>query len=262
MSMPFAILLNTSKTMAVRNPLSVLTREPLFEQQAQELGAYIKTLSSEDLAKKMHISKPLSEKTHQLWHDWNTQKTPHGIALDTFVGDIYKGLQAKDFTIDDRHYADQVLFILSGLYGLIRPLDAIQPYRLEMMYSLAPPEHTSLYDFWGDKIARRLQDTRVIINLASEEYFKAVRPYVDESRVISPLFLTKMTDNHASTFVAVHAKVARGAFAQWLVRTRQQEDIRYDHFTAYGYSYDKDASTANQPTFVRIGDMKTMNKAK
>lgn len=244
--------------MAVRTPLTVLTREPLFEQEAKQLAAYIQTLPAEELAKKMHISKALSEKTHELWQSWGQKDTPYGVALDTFVGDIYKGLRAKEFSVDDRHYADQVLYIISGLYGLIRPLDAIQPYRLELMYNLAPADYKNLYEYWGDRLGLRLKDTKIIVNLASEEYFKAIRPYVDESHVISPQFLTKMTDNRDSTFVAVHAKVARGAFAQWLILTRQQEDIRYEHFTAYGYAYDPDTSTPNQPTFVRVGDMKTM----
>lgn len=244
--------------MAVQTPLTVLTREPLFEQEAKHLAAYIQTLSAEELAKKMHISKALSEKTYDLWQSWGRKDTPFGVALDTFVGDIYKGLRAKEFSVDDRHYADQVLFIVSGLYGLIRPLDAIQPYRLEMLYNLAPDNYKNLYEYWGDKLGLRLKDTGTIINLASEEYFKAVKPYVSDAHVISPQFLTKMTNDHESTFVAVHAKVARGAFAQWLILTRQQEDIRYDHFTAYGYAYDPDASTSHQPTFVRVGDMKTM----
>jgi len=244
--------------MTVQTPLTVLTREPLFQQEADVLARYITTLPPETLAKKMHISKALSEKTYNLWQAWLDKEAPHGVALDTFVGDIYKGLRAPDFTVDDRHYADQVLFILSGLYGVIRPLDAIKPYRLELMYQLAPEGFANLYDYWGDKVAQRFKDTQTIVNLASDEYFKVLRPYVDQSRVIAPQFLTKMTDDRESTFVAVHAKVARGAFAQWLIRTRQQEDIRYDHFTAYGYAYDPAASTPNQPTFVRFGDMKTM----
>ncbi len=258
MTTPFTILLNTSKTMAVHTPLTVLTREPLFEQEARQLAAHVQTLPPEELAKKMHISKALSEKTHELWQSWGKKDTPYGVALDTFVGDIYKGLRAKEFSVDDRHYADQVLFIVSGLYGLIRPLDAIQPYRLEMMYNIPPQGFKSLYDFWGDKLGLRLKDTGTIVNLASEEYFKAIRPYVNAKHVIAPQFLTKMTTDHDSTFVAVHAKVARGAFAQWLILTRQQEDIRYEHFTAFGYQYDPEISTPNQPTFVRVGDMKTM----
>lgn len=258
MTTPFTILLNTSKTMAVHTPLTVLTREPLFEQEARQLAAHIQTLTPEELAKKMHISKALSEKTYELWQSWGQKGTPYGVALDTFVGDIYKGLRAKEFSVDDRHYADQVLFIVSGLYGLIRPLDAIQPYRLEMMYNLPPQGFKSLYDYWGNKLGLRLKDTGTIVNLASEEYFKVIRPYVDPKHVIAPQFLTKMTTDHDSTFVAVHAKVARGAFAQWLILTRQQEDIRYEHFTAFGYQYDPGISTPNQPTFVRVGDMKTM----
>lgn len=258
MTTPFTILLNTSKTMAVHTPLTVLTREPLFEQEARQLAAHVQTLPPEELAKKMHISKALSEKTHELWQSWGKKDTPYGVALDTFVGDIYKGLRAKEFSVDDRHYADQVLFIVSGLYGLIRPLDAIQPYRLEMMYNIPPQGFKSLYDFWGDKLGLRLKDTGTIVNLASEEYFKVIRPYVNAKHVIAPQFLTKMTTDHDSTFVAVHAKVARGAFAQWLILTRQQEDIRYEHFTAFGYQYDPEISTPNQPTFVRVGDMKTM----
>lgn len=244
--------------MAVHTPLTVLTREPLFEQEARQLAAYIQTLPAEELAKKMHISKALSEKTHGLWQSWGQKNTPYGVALDTFVGDIYKGLRAKEFSVDDRHYADQVLFIISGLYGLIRPLDAIQPYRLEMMYNLVPEGYKNLYEYWGNRLGLRLADTKIIINLASEEYFKAIQPYVNEAQVVSPQFLTKMTDTRESTFVAVHAKVARGAFAQWLILTRQQEDIRYEHFTSYGYQYDPEASTPNRPTFVRVGDMKTM----
>ena len=258
MAATFAILLNTSKTMAVHQTDSRLLREPLFQAEARQIDTALKQLSPVELRRKMHISASLADATFERIQSWGLPDTPYGLALDTFVGDIYRGLQASTFSSDDRHYADQVLGILSGLYGFVRPLDAIQPYRLEMGYSIAPDGYKNLYDFWGDRIAERLKHTTRIINVASEEYFKVVRPFVAENRVITPQFLTRKTPHDDSTFVAIHAKVARGAFAQWLVRTRQQEDIRYEHFTAYGYTYDATVSTPNQPTFIRVGDMKTM----
>jgi len=130
------ILLHSSKSMrapATKRPY----RAPQLLDKAIELDAYLKTLSPATLARAMKLSKPLARKTHQLIADWNADETRQSLAIDSFMGDIYSGLQAHELSQSDRDYADQVLYILSGLYGVLRPYDGIRPYRCEMGYRFA-----------------------------------------------------------------------------------------------------------------------------
>jgi cytoplasmic iron level regulating protein YaaA (DUF328/UPF0246 family) len=199
----------------------------------------------------MHISAKLAAATHALIAKWDTPQATSGEALDVFTGDIYQTLNAPAFTTQDRQYANHHLRILSGQYGILKPLDIIQPYRLEIGYRLRPPHCKNLYDFWSDNIAVTLKDADFIVNIASEEYFKAVGPHLGSTRVISPLFLTKQASGIAPTFVAIHAKWARGAFARWMVQQRIDNPAQLHLFSELGYVYDIDSSTSDIPVFVR-----------
>ena len=239
------ILLHSSKTM--KSPVFTGTpRQPQLVAKARELGDYVKTLSPAELAACMHVSPALAQKVHRAAAVWG--KGDVSIAIDSFVGDIYSGLRASDFTPAERAYADEHLRILSGLYGVLRPLDAIQPYRLEMGYKL--PAYKNLYDFWGDTIAATLPKTGPIINVSSAEYTKAVLPFVAPERVITPQFLTADPRTGEPTFVVVHAKIARGAFARWLIKTRTQDPARFTAFNDIGYAYNAALSTPDAPVFV------------
>jgi uncharacterized protein len=243
------ILLHSSKTMRHTGEGDRL-RLPLLIEQAQRLDAYLKTLSPTQLAKVMSISAPLAEKTHALIDEWTTEPERQSLAIDSFVGDIYSGLHANDLPQADRDYADQTLRILSGLYGIIRPFDGIFPYRLEMGYKLPDPDVASLYDYWGDSIAATLPDEGPIVNLSAEEYSKTVTHYIDASRVVTPRFLTVSPKTGEPTFVVVHAKIARGAFARWLITNRIEKLSDLTRFDEIGYRYTQDLSSADSPAFV------------
>lgn len=237
------ILLHSSKTMRQAQASGKMTT-PKFLAEASMLKREIRAIPAEQLAKIMHISSALAAKTHTQFEQWDAagQRSP---AIDSFIGDIYSGLQPQTFTSVDREYAQQVLRIISGLYGVLRPLDGVQPYRLEMAYKL--PTINNLYDFWGDKIANTLPNGP-IINTSSEEYSKVITPFVDPSRIVTPRFLTIKNDK--PEFVVVHAKIARGAFAGWMIRHRVKDAQSLHLFNELGYRFDASLSTDQEPVFV------------
>jgi cytoplasmic iron level regulating protein YaaA (DUF328/UPF0246 family) len=242
------ILLHSSKTM--RSPHSATKlREPELLGKARELAAYMTTLSPGQIGKSMHVSGALAAKTHELLNGWTDAPEKQSVAMDSFVGDIYSGLRAGDLSEDDRTYADEHLRILSGLYGILRPLDGICPYRLELGYRLPDPRYTDLYKFWGEAIARTLPDEGPVINLSSVEYSRTVTPYVAAERVVSPRFLTVNPETREPEFVVVHAKIARGAFARWLITSRSGIEQLTD-FADIGYRHNPELSTPEEPAFV------------
>ena len=226
------------------------TRKPLLLPKAKELAAYIQTLTPSQLAAVMRISPSLAQKTHELWSEWNTRASALTPAIDSFVGDIYSGLQADTLLDADRQYADEHLRILSGLYGILRPLDGILPYRLEMGYRLPADAYKNLYTFWQDAIARCLPTTGIIVNLAAIEYSKTITPYIAPERVIAPKFLTLDPKSNEPTFVVVHTKIARGAFAHWMIVNRIEEPEQLKTFSDIGYRYDKQLSSQREPVFI------------
>ena len=257
------ILLHTSKTTRLpQASQNAALAKPYFTNQAAQLAKYLKTLTKTQLQKTMAISAPKAAQVSELIQSFN-QANPTLPALDLFLGDIYSGLQAQSFTPQDRDYANQHLFILSGLYGVLRALDEIQPYRLEMGYKLpgnahdpSQPNITSLYTFWGDATAQQLPKNQPIINLSAVEYTKAIFPHfktIDGLKnvpIISPKFLTISPKTGEPTFVTVHAKIARGAYARWLIQHRIEDLTRLPDFTELGYVYNAERSTPEVPVFV------------
>lgn len=256
------ILLHSSKTMrrASEAQPAHKMQQPRFLNEANILSTSLKTLSPAQLQTMMQLSAPKAQATHTLIQEWNTLPTLP--AIDAFLGDIYSGLQVRTFTEDDREYAHKHLFILSGLYGVLRALDEIQPYRLEMGYKLPEPLQKSLqqaktlYAFWGDKIAHALPKEQVVINLSAAEYTKAVFPHFKSAegfkdiQIITPKFFTVSPKTGEPTFVTVHAKVARGAFARWLIQHRIEDPAGLKAFSELGYAYVSSLSTETEPVFV------------
>jgi uncharacterized protein len=230
--------------------VGIRLHRPMLLEQARRLDAYLKTLSPGQLAKVMSISPGLAEKTDALIADWTADPAEPSLALDSFVGDIYSGLHANDLSPADRDYADESLRILSGLYGIIRPYDGICPYRLEMGYKLPDRPFANLYEYWGNSIAACLPDHGWIINLTAVEYSQTVTPFVDPARVISPKFQTLDPKTGKPSFVVVHAKIARGAFARWLIANRVEDPARLPQFDELGYQYVEDLSTPDSPAYV------------
>jgi cytoplasmic iron level regulating protein YaaA (DUF328/UPF0246 family) len=247
MASGITILLHSSKTMRVTKSDIPLHR-PILLDKAQELAYYLKTLSPPQLEKTMHVSQKLAATTHALLLNWTSEPSKQSLAIDSFIGDIYSGLNAGKLSKQDRDYADKVLWILSGLYGFLRPYDGIYPYRLEMGYKFPASNFKTLYKFWGDNIAKQLPAEGIIVNVSAKEYTDVITPFVSEDRIITPQFLT--IRNNEPVFVAVHAKIARGAFARWLITSRVTDPINFREFQEIGYSYNKRLSTLNNPVFI------------
>lgn len=244
------ILLHSSKTMRSKSLDHSDYQKPLYLDEAEELALYLKTLSIPDISKSMQLSEPMAAKTKLLIDLWSDHKTGALPAIDAFLGDIYSGLQSASFSSADRSYAQDHLIILSGLYGGLRALDSVKPYRLEMAYKLPDTRYVNLVKFWGDKIAMLIPGDGPIINVSAAEYTKAVLPYVDQSRVIAPKFMTVSPKTGQPLFVVVHAKIARGAFARWLIQNRIQDVLRIAEFDLLGYKYDQALSSPNEPVYV------------
>ena len=234
--------MHSSKTMRLPSAGTKPTGTPVLVDRAAELIERLRRLTPAQLSKAMTISAELAAKTKAQYDEWTRE--PLAAAAETFVGDIYSGLRVDSFGSADRWYADAHLRILSGLYGILKPFDGISPYRLEMGYRLPG---LNLYQFWGSAIAERLPATGRIVNLAAAEYSRTVTRYVDADRVVTPKFLTTDPKTRRPKFIVVHAKIARGAFARWLV-TERATDL--SGFAEIGYAYDEALSSAREPVFV------------
>lgn len=245
------ILIHSSKTMRPPAAGGRPRGTPPLLERAEELVTYLRTLSPAQLARVMSVSADLAARTQQQFAEWSTRADRQTPAAETFVGDIYSGLRVDGFDADDRAYADAHVRILSGLYGILRPFDGISPYRLEMGYRLPPGRFSNLYRFWGTAIAEQLPADGHIVNLAAAEYSRTVLPHVDRDRVVTPKFLTVDPSSKRPKFVVVHAKIARGAFARWLVTHRVTDTAEaIGEFRDIGYEYDEASSTPREPTFV------------
>ncbi len=244
------ILLHTSKTMRPMTQNAKSQTQPQLLEKAIRLDAYLKTLSPQKLTKVMNISPALSGKTHALIAQWTAKPENQRPAIDSFLGDIYSGIQINTWSSDDREYANEHLGILSGLYGILKPLNGICPYRLEMGYKLPKQPYVNLYTYWGESIAKTLPQDGPIINLAAVEYSKTITPYVDPARIITPIFRTLSPKTGQPEFVTVHAKIARGAFARWLIVNRIENIDKLKNFDDIGYKYVAKLSKPAAPLFV------------
>lgn len=244
------ILLHSSKTMRSPDPEGQTPTKPQLLDGTKRLGAYLKTLTSVQLAAAMHISPALAAKTQTLLATWTTEPPRQSLAIDSFVGDIYSGLRAGILSSQDREYANRTLRILSGLYGILRPFDGVCPYRLEMGYRLPSADFANLYHFWGKTIADTLPRDGIIVNVSSAEYTRTVIPFIAEQRIITPRFMTVNPKTSIPEQVIVHTKIARGAFARWLITSRTTEPAKFVAFDDIGYQYHPPSSTPQAPTFI------------
>ena len=244
------ILLHTSKTMRPPVDNNATLQVPELIKQASELDVKLKKLSVKQIEKMMSVSPKLAATTRDLIAGWTAEQANQRTAIDSFLGDIYSGLQVHTWSDADRLYANEHLRILSGLYGLLKPLDGIYPYRFEMGYKLPNQKFKNMYDYWGDSVANTLPADESIVNLAALEYSKAVTTYIHESRFITPQFLTISSKTGEPTFVVVHAKIARGAFARWMIQRRLSDVEKLKEFNDIGYKYNQELSTDAVPTFV------------
>jgi uncharacterized protein len=248
------VLIHSSKTMRTEPGRPVRPggrlKQPVLLDRAVELAGYVRTLAPRQLASVMTLSAPMAAKTQELFAAWGTDPADQSPAVETFTGDIYSGLQAASLTAAERRYAADHLRILSGLYGILRPYDGISPYRLEMGYRLPDPRYANLYRFWGPAVAQQLPETGMVVNLAANEYSKLVLDHLDRERIVTPRFLTVDARSGEAKFVVVHAKIARGAFARWLITARIQDQADLVGFTELGYRLEPARGSAREPCFV------------
>jgi len=230
---------------------------PRLADDTREIATVAKKQTAAKLKKLMHISDKLAELNEERFKAFNldgksNSATPAGL---TFDGDVYWGLDAKSMDDDTLSYAQDHLRILSGLYGVLRPMDAIQAYRLEMGTKMANPRGKSLYDFWGTKIADSLKgelaahENGSIVNLASNEYFKAVDTGALDAPVITASFLN-VKDGKARRLM-YYVKFARGLMARWIMENRVDRIDGLKDFSVDGYKYDAKASSENELVFSR-----------
>jgi cytoplasmic iron level regulating protein YaaA (DUF328/UPF0246 family) len=231
--------------------------QPQFLPRSAELIAVLKRKPAADIAALMDLSAPLAQLNADRYRAWKKQVAPENSkpALLAFNGDVYGGLEPYTLTTDDLDWAQSHLLILSGLYGVLRPLDLMQPYRLEMGTRLATKDAESLYAFWGDRIARHLnarlagEPAPVIVNLASQEYFKAADRRALKPRVVECVFEDWKTDRYK--IISFFAKRARGLMARHAIEHRITQPEQLTGFAAEGYAFDPAVSMPDRLVFRR-----------
>jgi hypothetical protein len=231
---------------------------PFFKSRISKLIDHMKSLSEEDLETLMNISPKLAALNHKRYQQFQQPFTSDNSrqALLAFKGDVYQGINVDDYSDADIRFAQAHLRILSGLYGLIRPLDLIQPYRLEMGTRLSGSWGKNLYEFWENTISNRINQeldhikgTKILVNLASNEYFKAVRPDHLNAPVLNVHFKEKK--NGVLKIIGIHAKRARGLMVDFIIKHRIREPEALKPFARNGYAFDPSHSTETAWTFAR-----------
>ncbi len=255
------ILLSPAKSLDYTTPIPKLASTmPRLLAESERLVELMRGKSVAELAALADISDELAALNARRWAEFSLPFTRRNArpAVLAFDGDVYRGMDARErFSTRDHTEAQKTVRILSGLYGVLRPLDLIQPYRLEMGTRLATERGASLYDWWGTEVTDLLAadlaaspGSPVVINLASSEYFAAVRPERLGVPVISPRFEDTSAQGRRSV-VSFYAKRARGEMAAWLVTRRARSASSVKAFDAAGYRYDEAGSTREVPVFVR-----------
>lgn len=231
--------------------------QPVFMDRSKSLVKEAKRLSRSELGRTMNLSDKLSDLNYNRFQNFSTPfslKNAKQAAL-VFNGDTYVGLEASSLKATDLNFAQNHLRILSGLYGILRPLDLIQPYRLEMGAKFQAPDGNNLYEFWKSSLATELNTAtdnhkdKTIINLASVEYFKAVDQDKLKGNVITPVF--KEVKNGVSKVLSFFAKRARGSMARYIIQNRLQNPEQIKKFDKSGYEYRSDLSEKNTWVFTR-----------
>jgi cytoplasmic iron level regulating protein YaaA (DUF328/UPF0246 family) len=232
--------------------------QPELLEHAAELIEICRTLSPQDVAALMHISDKLAGLNVARFTEWCEPFTPENAkaAVFAFNGDVYGGLEASSLNAQSISYAQQHLRILSGLYGVLKPLDLMQPYRLEMGTKLANPRGANLYQFWGSIIANKLNEqlaacnSKTLLNLASNEYFKAVDKKALKAEIIAPIF--KDCKNGQYKVISFYAKKARGLMARYVIENQITDLAGVKSFTSAGYYFsEQETKKANEPVFLR-----------
>jgi len=252
------ILMNSSKTLDFQQKAHISKHtSPELEKDADQLIKQLKKLSTADFSKLLKTSEKLTKLNIHRYANWQTQakKSNAKQALLAFRGDIYSGMEVDDYKIKDFNFAQKHVRILSGLYGILRPLDLIQPYRLEMATKLATTRGKNMYEFWGTKINEILkallkqEKSDTLVNLCSMEYFKAIKSDLLDAKVITPAF--KEFRDGSYRFITLYAKKARGMMCNYIIRNQLKKANDLKSFDVEGYQFNKKISSDEQWVFTR-----------
>ncbi|MBB3104063.1 peroxide stress protein YaaA [Azomonas macrocytogenes] len=252
------MVISPAKTLDYQTlPVIQTYTQPQYLDHAQELAEQLRKLDPLQLGELMHLSDKLTALNIARYGSWTPAFTPENAkqALLAFKGDVYTGINAEDFQDDDFEFAQKHLRILSGLYGVLRPLDLMQPYRLEMGTKLGNSRGKDLYAFWGDRISDWLnaalekQGDDILLNLASNEYFNAVKRQALAGRIIDTEF--RDLKNGQYKIISFHAKKARGLMVRYVIQERLRDPERLKFFDYGGYRYSESHSATNRLVFLR-----------
>lgn len=256
------LVISPAKALDYETPPTTATfTQPELLDQSAALIDILREKSPAQIAELMSLSDPLSSLNVARYASWSRPFAPDNAkqAVLAFNGDVYEGLDAKSLSAADLAWAQDHLRILSGLYGVLRPLDLMQAYRLEMGTRLANPRGKNLYEFWGERITEELnrllareEDAgreRVLLNLASDEYFKSVKPKKLEGRIVTPVFEDWKGGRYK--IISFYAKRARGLMSRYVITKRIDEVEALQGFDAEGYAFAANASDADTLVFRR-----------
>ena len=255
------IVISPAKSLDFESPLPTKKHSiPEMLDESRRLVDVMAAKSPDEVASLMGVSGPLAELTFNRYLDWETPFTPANArpSLLAFSGDVYQAMDAANtFSERDYTHSQKVLRILSGLYGVLRPLDLMQPYRLEMGLALANERGANLYRFWGGRLTDAIvadmaasPGSSALVNLASEEYFSALDTQRIDGPIVTPRFLTSKNGSEP-TNNGFSAKRARGAMTAWIIRNRVKSVRGLRDFDRDGYRYNPERSGQHRPTFVR-----------
>ncbi len=252
------VLISPAKTLDF-SPQTILddSTKPAFLSQSKKLIQNLRKLSKNDIQKLMGISDKLATDVYDYVNNWKAKFDSKDAkqAILAFRGDVYQGLDVDQFVPADFEFAQEHLRILSGLYGILRPFDLIQPYRLEMGSKLAGDYGKDLYAFWNTQIANELKKTlanqhdELLVNLASNEYFKAAQAKSLPCQIVAPAF--KDYKNGQYKIISFFAKKARGMMVRHIIRNQINSVSGIRKFRAAGYRYNRELSTDSEPVFTR-----------
>ena len=244
------IFLSPSKSFTSRpRPFDVQNSKTMFSDESQKLLSKLQSMSSGNLTSTLGVSDKLGKLNYNRYKQWNS--TPVKAAIWNYSGDVYNGLDAFSMTLDDIKFAKEKILIISGLYGLLKPLDGIKPYRLEMKLKLYINKHHNLYEYWSEPMSKFITNYRQenILVCASKEYSSAILPLLDDSfNVLVPRFFQQSKDGFVEK--GLFSKYARGALARWVIDKKIEDPSALKEYCGDGFMYNAELSSQNELAFI------------